>query len=420
MVKSSLYILVLQASRILIGLFLMKLVSVSVGPKGLAFLGNYLSFLTIIVALSGGGIINGVAKYVAQYKANDKLKKEFLISSLYFSVIFSFLFTVVLLLFSRDITVFIFGSLDYKIIIYFLIILQAALSLIYIVSSFYNGMGESENYAKIIILGNFIALPFIYYLVVSGDYILIALAFMAPYFFCIVPVFFKLKFVFPGGFFISYKVLSSHFKNLSSFSLMALVSSIMYPITEIIIRGFIFNEVGIVEVGYWQALIKLSTVYLAVFSVFLSAHYMPIIASCNDKKTIDRNLQKYIIILGSVFVLGGGVYFFLRNDIIPLVFSNEFIAISDLVKYQLLGDFFRVLSMVVMFVFVAKAKTKEYVIFDIIQYSALIVLSWALLAKGGTLEMFYVAYLIVYVSYFLMVLSYYTFYLKRDKNAISC
>lgn len=106
-----------------------------------------------------------------------------MISSLYFSVVFSLLFTTILFLFSRDITVFIFGSLDYQIVIYYLIILQAALSLIYIVSSFYNGLGESENYAKIIILGNFISLPFIYYLVVSGDYILIALAFMAPYFF---------------------------------------------------------------------------------------------------------------------------------------------------------------------------------------------------------------------------------------------
>lgn len=60
--------------KLLNAFFIVKLVSIYIGPEGLAKVGQFISLITFLTVVSGGGISYGIIKYVSEYKDND-LKK---------------------------------------------------------------------------------------------------------------------------------------------------------------------------------------------------------------------------------------------------------------------------------------------------------------------------------------------------------
>ena len=56
--------------RLANGFVSMKVVAVLVGPVGIALIGQFGNFTSIIMTLALGGISTGVIKYTSQYKDN--------------------------------------------------------------------------------------------------------------------------------------------------------------------------------------------------------------------------------------------------------------------------------------------------------------------------------------------------------------
>src|SRR5690349_6913673 len=57
--------------RVLTGSISAKVVAVQIGPVGVALLGQLNSFYLIMLALSLGGITNGIIKYIAQHSDSE-------------------------------------------------------------------------------------------------------------------------------------------------------------------------------------------------------------------------------------------------------------------------------------------------------------------------------------------------------------
>jgi O-antigen/teichoic acid export membrane protein len=83
-----------QISKIGVGFAFIKLVAVYLGAEGMGQLGHFMSAVTMLSLLAGGGIVNGLIKYVAQYK---KLPKE-LLKTIAVSKAYSLTFCVVVCL----------------------------------------------------------------------------------------------------------------------------------------------------------------------------------------------------------------------------------------------------------------------------------------------------------------------------------
>ena len=57
--------------KMLAGFVSVKVVSVIIGPSGLALLGQLSNFSVIVMTFASGGINNGVTKYIAEFKETN-------------------------------------------------------------------------------------------------------------------------------------------------------------------------------------------------------------------------------------------------------------------------------------------------------------------------------------------------------------
>jgi len=318
--------------------------------------------------------------------------------------------------FAIEISDYIFKTSSFYWIIIFLGFAQFGFAFTNLVTGTANGLIDTKTYAIIQISGNLLALPLIWFLIrnysIPGSALAIIVMFLANTLPAYV-VYSKSKF---WGKVRGVRIGRSNFKRLSSYSLMALAGVISFPLVEIIVRGAIISEVGYDGAGLWQASIKLSSAYMGFFLVFLAVYFMPAISAQPHKSEITKTVIKYIMIVALLFLVGGGVFYLMRELLIPLLLSNEFMGLESLIKYQLLGDFFRVLSCVIGFVVVAKAAVKIYLIGEISQGLIFCLLSLYLLDEGLGLEGVLQAHVIMNIMYFICSALGFVIYLKRNRG----
>lgn len=404
-----------QISKIGVGFAFIKLVAVYLGAEGMGQLGHFMSAVTMLSLLAGGGIVNGLIKYVAQYK---KLPKE-LLKTIAVSKAYSLTFCVVVCLlgsaFSKIISSYIFKTPDYYWIVVFLSVFQFGFAFTNLVTGVANGLRDTKTFAIIQIVGNVLVLPVSWVLIQRFDFVGAAISMVLFFSFYSIPaLYFYCKSTFsklPIGF----KFEKQGFKRLLSFTLMATVGAISVPLVEIIIREQIIEHVGFVAAGIWQASIKISSAYMGFFTIFLAVYFMPMVSEKNKVSEITPLVFKFMKLVMVIFVLGGTVFFSLRQYVIPLLLSPEFSELEGLVKYQLLADFFRVITYVISFVVVARAALKIYLLSELTQGLVFCSLSLFFLNSGLGVEGAFIANLIMNVIYF--AVSVFGFVIYRRRNA---
>jgi PST family polysaccharide transporter len=100
------------------------------------------------------------------------------------------------------------------------------------------------------------------------------------------------------------------------------------------------------------------------------------------------------------------VIYFLRFFIIKLLFTDEFLPISDLFIWQLIGDFFKAASVILGYEFFAKKLTKAYLATESLSFGLLLSSSYILIPKFG-IEGIVIAHSLTYALYFLVLLVYF-------------
>src|SRR5881409_3653242 len=79
-----------------------KVVSRIIGPSGLALVGQFLNVITILNAISIGGISQGVTKYVAEYSDRPDLQKRVIGHAFRIVMVCTLLISTLVILFSRS------------------------------------------------------------------------------------------------------------------------------------------------------------------------------------------------------------------------------------------------------------------------------------------------------------------------------
>ena len=401
-VSSAVLTTLAQASKIVVGFVILKLIALYLGPEGLGKLGHFMSLTSILALLAGGGIAHGVIKYSAEYR-NDKFNLYRLLSTASaFAFVFSVVVALLFLLFSHPISVFILGDGSLAWVISLLSVFQFVLAFNMLFSSVANGLADVKSFALAQAVGNLISLPFAWLLILNFGLSGAAIAIISILAMAVFPSIYlylrsPLRFRFRRG-----KIDSLLLKKLSWFSLMLCVSAIAFPVVEIYIRQNLISNSGYTQAGIWQGLIRLSSAYLGFFSVFLASYFMPMISRVNNKEEIERLAYKFIIFVMIVFAVGGGTLYLGRDFFVPLLLSKEFEGLNEFLLYQLVGDFFKAANYVVGFVAVARAATRIYIISEVFQ--AVLFVSLSLLvgrfvvgAEGVT-----VAYMVSYVICFVV------------------
>jgi PST family polysaccharide transporter len=192
-------------------------------------------------------------------------------------------------------------------------------------------------------------------------------------------------------------------KKLLPFTSMATVSAFAMPIIYIFIRNYIIDNSGLKDAGYWEAMNRISEYYLMFVSSLMALYILPKFSKIESKKEFKSeiiNLYKSVI---PVFALGLIIIYLLRSFIVVLIFSEDFKPVENLFGWQLLGDFVKILSIVIAYQFIAKKMFAHFIVIElflvIVIYFSSVYLVDAFGIKGAVM-----AHFISYVMYFGIVL----------------
>ncbi|MGZ8944485.1 MAG: O-antigen translocase [Methylococcaceae bacterium] len=396
--KASVATAVAQAFRMIGGLIVIKIIAIYLGPEGFGQLGHFMSLIAILGVLAGGGVLNGIVKYVSEYKNLPEKLHPFLSNALAYSLIFSTMLVIGIFFSAKQLSLILFKNAEFTQLIMFLGVIQFLYGMVTFCNGTINGLRETAKFAKIIIVGTMIGLPASYYLIVTYGFSGAVIGLAITNACLLLPAtheLYKLEF---------FKNIKISFNKkdtikLSKFSVMQMFSLATLPLAEMYIRSLIIHDAGWHEAGLWQSIMRLSSVYVGFFTTFLAAYYMPTLSGIFDKNQIFKYVAKYVVAIGGIFLVIAVMVYIFRGFVFSVIFSKEFIIPSEYVRYQLIGDLFKIMSYVIGFLIVAKAKTKLYIMGELAQTALYLGVATWLIKAGGVSKVF-PAYAISNFMYF--------------------
>jgi PST family polysaccharide transporter len=194
-----------------------------------------------------------------------------------------------------------------------------------------------------------------------------------------------------------------YFKTIKKFSVMALLTAIIAPLTLLFIRNMIVEKYTIEEAGIWDAVNRLSSFYMIFFSSGLSLYYMPKLASIHTETEFKTELKSYFKVFVPLFMVMLIAIYFAKGIILKLAFTAAFSEIGNMLIWQLLGDFFRIMTLAFGFQILVKTMMKRYFLVEIVFNVMYFLLSLYLIQQNAT-EGVLQAYFYTNVICFVLVL----------------
>lgn len=392
-------------TKIITGFLTSKAIAVFIGAEGLALIGNLRNFLSSIQSVAILGFYNGAVKYIAEFK-NDVVELSKTISTIFYLGLVSTVLISLLCYFNAtSINDIVFSSENnYTYVIKIMAIALPLYSVNMFVFSILNGFSKYKNLIIINIIGQVlglcITLLLIYQQKLDGALISVVIAESIIFLITLVSILnrrslvplLKLKHI-------NFNMI----KKMSSYSIMALFSAIVLPLVILAIRSYIIDTIGIKEAGFWEAMTRISKYYLLFISSLMTLYILPRFSEIDSKKEFRKEVFNFYKTIVPVFGLALIVIYLLRSFIIPAVFSSEFKPVEDLFLWQLLGDFIKVLSIVIAYQFLAKKMFWHYIITEafsvIILYLTSIYFIDLYGVKGAT-----IAHCVTYILYYIVIL----------------
>lgn len=393
------------------GLISVKVVASIIGPVGVALVGQLNNFASIVMSFASGGINSGITKYVAEYKDDDSKVTQYLSAALRITGICTLICSLLLIGLHRYISELIMLSSDYGyvFIIFGLTVFMYALNNLLI--SIVNGYKEFKRYVRINIANSIFGVVFTVTLVLCWHLEGALIAAVSYQSFMLLNTIFMIRQLrwFNLAFFkdnISRIIASQYFR----YTLMTLTTALTAPVVQMILRGYVMAEISPIEAGWWEAMNRISHMYLMVITSSFSVYYLPRLSEL--KKTIEiRNeiFKAYKVIIP--MLLGGfTLIYFLRFIIIRLLFTPQFLPMQQLFIWQMFGDFFKICSFLLAHLMLAKAMTLTYVFTEVLFSLSYLGLGFIFVRLNGIVGLTQ-SYLINYFGYFIIMIILFRKYL---------
>jgi O-antigen/teichoic acid export membrane protein len=404
LIKTSFFSAIITFIRIASGFVAGKVVALFTGPAGVALIGQFSNFISIVLTFANGAINTGVIKYTAEYEDNELQTKKLFSTSLKISIYCSGICGIILLFIASHISQLLFHSPVYINPIKILGVTAIFYSLNSLLISILNGKKQIKTYTIVNTAGSIIGLLFtiilVYFYKIEGALYALVLAQSIVFFVTLVMIMKSSWF--------SWSYFNQPFNNktarkLSHFSLMTIVTALTVPVSQIILRNLLINKLGISSAGYWQGMMRISDGYLMLITTSLSTYYLPKLSSLKtDIDLREEIFYGYKIILPTVFI-GCTLIFFSRFLIIKILYTSSFMAMEQLFLFQLIGDFFKIAAWIIAYLMLAKAMTKLFIITEIV-FSVLYLALGYICVKLFGLKGITMAFALNYVLYLLTMI----------------
>ncbi|MCT9980721.1 O-antigen translocase [Acinetobacter sp. I-MWF] len=385
-----------------------KILAVYVGPTGYAAIGQFQNFIQMITTFAGSAINTAVIKYTAEYN-DDKSKQEKIWKTAGSIVLFfSLISSLFILIFQKKLSIYIFHTDTYQLVFVWFAIFLLFFTFNSLFLAILNGKKEILKLVVANVLGSLFSLAVTSILAIKYNLygalvalsIYQSLAFFITLLLCYKSDWFRLAYLFG-------KIDTSIAKKFAAFALMALVSAICVPLSQIVIRSYLTYEYGLTYAGYWEAMIRLSAAYLMLVTTTLGVYYLPRLSELSKIQEIKSEIYLGYKFIFPLAVVSGFFVYLLRDWIIVLLFSKAFLPMRDLFLWQIIGDSLKIGSWILAYLMLSKAMTRLFITTEIIFAMISIGLTYVCTQSFG-FEGVSIAHLINYALYWI-IMSFFVF-----------
>ena len=383
-----------------------KIVAVYLGTNGMFLMGQLKDFLRLGNTIGSFGIENGIVKYVSEYD-NDKSKLSNIIgTSFKINFTSALIFSGLIIIFKNQIADFL--QINFSENFYFLIlifsIISASIHTCFL--SIYNGLNKIKLYVLVNIFSNIISAIVLVILVLEMEIIgaFYALAINQIFSLLINVIFFFIYKPFEIGW-VFKKFIYDNLKKLSSFSIMAVVGPTCLIISTFIVRDFIFAEFGSDYAGSWEAMWRISAIYLLFLITTFKFYLIPTFSKLDDNELKKEVFKIWKVVIPIIIIITAGVYI-TKDLIINILLSEEFMLMNTIIFFHLLGDIIKINCWVLGNIMISKADTKSFIFFQIEWSVIFVALTYLFIGKYGFVGVS-ISYFITYIIHFSLLNLYF-------------
>ena len=372
-----------------------------IGPSGMAYVGQFQNSISILSMLATCAIASGVIKYLSTYREDRELQQKVITNSMNIVLISSVIISLFIIPASVFLSKAAFHTTEFWSVYMLYGIFLCIISLNSLFAAFLNGFKEIRRFTIINVISALcnilFTVTFAYTLGVKG--VLVASVFVGICVFGI-NVYFVKKI---NGFkwrpdFKKFDPKMS--RMLLAFTLMGLISGFANPAMQLIVRDKIISDFSALDAGCWQAVTRISDFYLAFITTVLGVYYLPRLSEIHTKDELRKEIIKgYKLILPVVGALAFLIWL-CKVWVVHILFTEEFLPMLPLFKFQLLGDFLKIGSWLLGFIMISKALTKTFIISEILFSCSFVILSFFFMEHYGVIGTTY-AFCLNYALYWI-------------------
>jgi len=389
--------------RIASALVLNKILAILVGPSGYALIGQIQNVVSIMAGIAGGAISTGVVKATAEHFDDDTRQYAIWRTAFRLSIWTTLLAAALLFLFRRQLGIWLFHRGDLTDVLVWLVLALPAMCANTLFLAILNGKKEVGAYVIANASGTLLALSVTAAMTaafgIRGALIAVAISPAVAITASVVLIsrtpWFRPQYIWGPTDFTS-------LRELSKYALMMLTTAVCTPIAQTLIRNHLGETIGWESAGYWQAVSKISEIYLMLIIGPLAVYYLPRIAEIRRSEELRSEVvrvYRFSLPLAAGFALG---IYLMRDTLVILLFASNFRPMTELFGWQLAGDVVKIASWVLGYVLLGKAAAKAFIATEVLFSISLVIFTWLLTGyfglKGATM-----AYFVSYVLYLLIL-----------------
>jgi PST family polysaccharide transporter len=176
--------------------------------------------------------------------------------------------------------------------------------------------------------------------------------------------------------------MSSDARRLASAGAMLLLAGLLPFVAQMIIRGSLLESSGQVA-GAWQAVWKLSEVYLMPLTIGIQIYFLPRFArSFAMREDSSMLLWRGAACLSFVAFCIAGLFAFIGKDLVSIFLNQQFVGVAYLLPTQAIADAFRLMALLAGAWLISAGRWKAYLIYEV-GFWGLFVCSAFLTLKDG-------------------------------------
>lgn len=409
LIKTSLLNAIAVGIRMLTLLGINKILAIYVGPAGYAALGQFQNAVQMISTLASGAINTGVTKYTAEYQDNEAEQRKVWQTAGTIALTGSLVLSVLVFVFRERLTQGFLGDAQMSTVFIWFAATLVLFVFNTLLLAILNGKKDIPRYVLANIAGSFLALAITSLMVVNWGLMgaLIALAvyqslsFFATLFLCLKTPWFRWREL--AG-----PVDITVAKKLAKYTVMALTTAVMVPLSHILVRNHLGQALGWEAAGYWEAMWRLSSAYLMLITTTLSVYYLPRLSELHKPEEIKNEIYVGYKVILPLTILFGAVIFSSKEILIEFLFTESFKGMGELFAWQLVGDTLKIGSWILSYLILTKAMVGVYVVTEVLFGLNFFCLTW-ILTKNNGIQGVVIAHAINYLIYWLAI----GFYAKK-------